>query len=48
MTSYVLGHKISIFDKSIAKILNHDGSGKRCFDMPTKRTKLDEIAAVIF
>lgn len=48
ITSYILGHKISISEKSIEKLINHDGSGKRCFNMLVKRAKLDEIAAVIF
>lgn len=43
-----MGQKISISEKYIAKLLNHDRSGKSCFDMPYKRDKLDEIATVIF
>ncbi|KAI5385301.1 hypothetical protein KIW84_072049 [Lathyrus oleraceus] len=35
VTSYVLGHKISISEKSIATLLGHDGSGKKCFNRTT-------------
>lgn len=31
ITSFMLVYKITIFEKSIAKLLNHDGSVKRCF-----------------
>lgn len=48
VTSYMLWHNIDIYEKSIAKLLNHDGFGKRCFDMPAKKVKMDEIAEVIF
>lgn len=48
ITSFVLGHKITISEKSIAKLLKHDDSGKRCFEMPDKKAILDAIAKVIF
>lgn len=48
ITSFVLGHKIIIFEKSIVKLLNHDGYGKRCFDMLAMKDKLDDISRVIF
>lgn len=48
ITLFVLGHKITISKKSITKLLNHDSSRKRCFKMPSKKTRLDDIAEVIF
>lgn len=44
----MLGHEITIFEKSIAKLINHDGSGKRCFDMIVKKERMKEIVIVIF
>lgn len=44
----MLRHKISICENSIAKLINHDGSGKMYFNMLAKKAKLDEIAEVIF
>ncbi|KAI5420797.1 hypothetical protein KIW84_044575 [Lathyrus oleraceus] len=35
----VYRHKISISEKAIAKLLNPDGSGKRCFDMLAKKAQ---------
>lgn len=48
MTSYVLGHKISISEKSIATLLGHDGSGKKCFSMTAKNYKIAHISKFIF
>lgn len=33
VSSSVLGQKIQISEKFIAKLLNHDGSGKICYQM---------------
>lgn len=46
--SYVLGHKITISEKSISKLLSHDDSRKQCFDMLAKKSKMVEIATTIF
>lgn len=48
VNSYVLGHKINISDKSISKLLNHDGFRKWCFDLLAKKIKLNEIVEFIF
>lgn len=48
MTSYVLGHKIYISEKSLATLLKHDGSRRRCFGMITKKDKILVVAKVIF
>lgn len=48
VTSYVLGHKISTSEKSIATLLGHYGSGKQGFGMISKTKKMEEIAKVIF
>ena len=44
VTSYVLGHKISISKRFIATFMGHDGSGKWCFSMLSKKSKMEEIA----
>lgn len=44
----MLVHKISISEKSIATLLGHAGSGKRCFGMVANKDKIAEIANVIF
>lgn len=48
VTSYVLGHKVTIFEKFVAKLLSHDGSGKHYFEMLDKKSKMAEISRVIF
>lgn len=48
ISSYVLGQKFCITEKSISKLLNHDRNGKRCFDMISKKVKLEEITVLIF
>lgn len=48
ISSYILRKKFCISEKSITKLLNHDGTVKICFNMPFKKAKLEEIATVIF
>lgn len=44
----MLGHKITIYEKSIAKLLSHDGSRKHCFEILAKKDRIEEIARAIF
>lgn len=48
VTTFVLGHKITISEKSIAKLLSYYGYGKCCFEMLAKKDRMEEIARVIF
>lgn len=48
MTSYLLGHKITIPKKSIANFFGHDGSGKQCRDILAKKSKMATIVEIIF
>lgn len=45
--SSVLGQKIQISKKSIAKLLNHDGFEKRCYQM-FKNGEMSEVVSTIF
>lgn len=44
----MLGHKITISEKFVAKLLNHDGFRRRCYGMLPKKKKMEEIVEVIF
>lgn len=46
--SSVLGKKIVITKKLIAKLIGHDGSGKRCYYMVERKYDFIEISKVIF
>lgn len=48
MISYVLGHKISIYEKSISTLLSHDGSRIRRESMVEKESNVSEITKLIF
>lgn len=47
VTSYVLGHKISINEKSIVALLSQGGSGKWCLGILSKKSKMEDIVEVI-
>lgn len=48
VTSFVIGKKIVITEKLIAKLIRHDGSGKKCLQMVERNFDLIEISKVIF
>lgn len=48
VTSFMFGKKIQIYEKLIAKLIRHDGSGMRCEYMVEKESNLTEISKMIF
>lgn len=48
VTYFVLGKKIVITEKLIAKLIGHDGSGMRCHQMVVKKSDVIDISKVIF
>lgn len=48
VTFFMFGKKIVIFEKLIAKLIGHDGSGIRCEKMVEKESNLDKLSEVIF
>lgn len=48
LTSFILGKKIVITKKLISKLIRHDGSGKRCYQVVERKFDLIEISKVIF
>lgn len=48
VVSFVRRNNIIINEKSIAKLLNHNGKGKKCYDVVQRWSDLMEVNRTIF